>query len=174
MCRKEPIPRTGIYTPIISAGMALGQLIMDMAPAEHPASMLQIFLHLEMFTLSKDWNDQQSSLTGVRIEISSRCSSVLQVSGLAPRLLSFTQRTCQKQPQPIRALVTVKDEGACGRTGTVPWKPATQAAASGPSTELCGLATAPLRSSMSGLGKKRKPREEQGRLGRLANCRAKV
>lgn len=46
MCRMELIPRAGIYTPIISVGMALGQLIMDTAPTKHPASMLQIFLHL--------------------------------------------------------------------------------------------------------------------------------
>lgn len=46
MSRMEPIPRTGIYTPIIPVGMAPGQLIMDMASTEHPASMLQIFPHL--------------------------------------------------------------------------------------------------------------------------------
>lgn len=46
MCIMEPIPRTGIYTPIVPVGMAPGQLIMDMAPTKHPASMLQIFPHL--------------------------------------------------------------------------------------------------------------------------------
>lgn len=36
MCIMEPIPRTGIYTPIVPVGMAPGQLIMDMAPTKHP------------------------------------------------------------------------------------------------------------------------------------------
>lgn len=69
----------------------------------------------------------------------------------------------------LSSTVTVKDEGPCGRAGTVPWKPA---APLGPSTGLCTLATAPARSSMSGLGKS-ELRRAWGRFDRLANCRPK-
>lgn len=72
----------------------------------------------------------------------------------------------------LSSTVTVKDEGPCGRAGTVPWKPAAQAASLGPSAELCAPATAPGRSSMSGLGKRELSRA-WGRFGWLANCRPK-
>lgn len=72
----------------------------------------------------------------------------------------------------LSSMVTVKDEGPCGRAGTVPWKPAVQATPLGPSTGLWVLATALARSSMSGLGKS-KLRRAWGKFGRLANCRPK-
>ncbi|KAI9534388.1 hypothetical protein NQZ68_014806 [Dissostichus eleginoides] len=51
---------------------------------------------------------------------------------------------------------TLKDEGPCGRAGTVQWKPAP-----GPSTELRSKATAPALSSMLGLRNSRHDDEQK-------------
>ena len=167
----EPIPRPGIYTPIIPVGMAPSQLIMDMAPSEHSTGLhvsnisstqkRQIWRELSvkmtcglllMVVLLGSVTSQVTGLCFVSLVTKSLGESVLHQSERAlGRLMLITAIHHVGRTLPphvcydlfLGSRVTVRDEGPCGRAAPCHGDQRHKAEAPGPSTELRALAAGP-------------------------------